>query len=374
MNETRKTAFLSYVAATASSCAGIDTALINCVEGESGIHAILKTIINILIPGVGILGVLGIIIVGIQYMTSADNAEKMANAKKHLLQIIAGTVLFVASGALIQFLWPDSATYTDEELSELMANTGQNDIASGATNSAGDSSRTPNNSASNNPTGKAKLNGLYIGMHAPATNELSYVKKAATYELYAVECDFGYRNGELMCYHSGNYSSSSPTMKEYFKIAKAAGMKVAIDRPPSTANDKFNALVRLIKDNNYEEWVIMQTQTSVDEVADVVKLYQNSGLNLEFYWCSSSKNVDSATINNIKNNASIWKALNVTTINIWFGNYINHPTYASILKGKIKLSGFSWGNIKTETRQKLADMGLMFAWIDGDSLKNAFDN
>ena len=56
--------------------------------------------------GVGILGVLGITIVGIQYLTAGGNEEKTRKAKRRLFEIVLGLAVYVAIYAILQWLLP----------------------------------------------------------------------------------------------------------------------------------------------------------------------------------------------------------------------------------------------------------------------------
>ena len=57
--------------------------------------------------GVGILGVVGISVVGIQYLTSGDSEEKTRKAKPRLFEIIIGLVAYALIYALLKWLLPN---------------------------------------------------------------------------------------------------------------------------------------------------------------------------------------------------------------------------------------------------------------------------
>ena len=75
-------------------------------DGPSAIANILLLIVNIMTIGVGILGVLGITIVGIQYLTAGGNEEKTRKAKRRLFEIVLGLAVYVAIYAILQWLLP----------------------------------------------------------------------------------------------------------------------------------------------------------------------------------------------------------------------------------------------------------------------------
>ena len=80
--------------------------LCNDSKDGKGVKDLLMIIVDIMTVGVGILGVVGIIIVGIQYLTAAGSEEKTRKAKRRLFEIIIGVAAFVLIGTLIKFLVP----------------------------------------------------------------------------------------------------------------------------------------------------------------------------------------------------------------------------------------------------------------------------
>ena len=84
--------------------------LTNCAsrakEGEDGIICLLSLILTIMTYGVGILGVIGIIISGIQYTTSQGDAAKMTKAKNRIVNVIIGLVVYALMWAALRFLVP----------------------------------------------------------------------------------------------------------------------------------------------------------------------------------------------------------------------------------------------------------------------------
>ena len=80
----------------------------SCDDGNgSSITHILELVVNILTIGVGILGVIGITIVGVQYLTAGGNEEKTRKAKRRMFEIIIGLVAYVLIYALLNWLVPD---------------------------------------------------------------------------------------------------------------------------------------------------------------------------------------------------------------------------------------------------------------------------
>ncbi len=88
-----------------------DTAILkniacDCGHGEA-IVSILSLVVNIMTIGIGILGVLGITIVGIQYLTAGGSEEKTRKAKRRMFEIVIGLVAYVVAYALLNWLIPD---------------------------------------------------------------------------------------------------------------------------------------------------------------------------------------------------------------------------------------------------------------------------
>jgi hypothetical protein len=74
-------------------------------KGE-GIVCILTMVVDVLTVGIGVLGVLGITVVGIQYLTAGGSEEQTRKAKRRLFEIIIGLVGYVLIYALLKFLMP----------------------------------------------------------------------------------------------------------------------------------------------------------------------------------------------------------------------------------------------------------------------------
>jgi len=78
-----------------------------CDDGEGGGgYEIALIVINILTALVGVLGVFGIVVSGITYLTARDNAAQVAKAKKRIIQIVIGLTIFALLYVLAQWLIP----------------------------------------------------------------------------------------------------------------------------------------------------------------------------------------------------------------------------------------------------------------------------
>lgn len=97
--------------------------------GGCGVFSVLNLVIDIFSIGVGVLATIGIILVGIKYLTAGGNEEQTRKAKQRMLQIVIGIVAYALLYTGAQWLLPggklDSsnrcATISNEELSNIKA-------------------------------------------------------------------------------------------------------------------------------------------------------------------------------------------------------------------------------------------------------------
>lgn len=84
--------FFTNPAFALNECAGVPTSVIDCKssDGAGAVWEIVNEVVNIMTIGVGILGVIGITVVGIQYMTARGNEQRTLKAKRRLLEIVIG--------------------------------------------------------------------------------------------------------------------------------------------------------------------------------------------------------------------------------------------------------------------------------------------
>lgn len=77
----------------------------SCDSGNGdSISNLLKLIVDIMTIGIGILGVIGITVVGIQYLTAGGNEEKTRKAKRRMFEIVIGLVAYVLIYAALKWL------------------------------------------------------------------------------------------------------------------------------------------------------------------------------------------------------------------------------------------------------------------------------
>lgn len=76
----------------------------SCDDGQgSSIEDILDLVIDIMTVGVGILGVIGISVVGIQYLTAGGDEGKTRNAKRRMFEIVIGLIVYAIFYAILTF-------------------------------------------------------------------------------------------------------------------------------------------------------------------------------------------------------------------------------------------------------------------------------
>lgn len=89
----------------------MDAAILNnvceCGGGESISH-VLNLVVDIMSVLIGILGVIGITITGIQYLTAGGSEEKTRKAKRRLFEIVIGLAVYAVMYALLSWLLPNN--------------------------------------------------------------------------------------------------------------------------------------------------------------------------------------------------------------------------------------------------------------------------
>ena len=152
--------FFNTATVNAGSCGGVETAIINCNESENGIGHILKLVLEIMSIGAGILATIGIGIFGLQYLKAGGNEEQTRKAKRRLIEIVIGLVLFVLMGALVNWLIPSGTTNPDDI--PAFNPSGSSSSGSGGSSSSGGSGSNPSGSGSGsgyNPSGSGSGSG-----------------------------------------------------------------------------------------------------------------------------------------------------------------------------------------------------------------------
>ena len=77
----------------------------DCGSGDqAAIQCILDTVVDIFTIGVGILGVIGISIAGVQYLTSSGNEEQAKKAKRRILEIVVGLAFYAVIFGILKWI------------------------------------------------------------------------------------------------------------------------------------------------------------------------------------------------------------------------------------------------------------------------------
>jgi len=99
--------------ASAQTCGGVDTSIINCggsstasnIE-DTGIWALLLIIINILTAGVGVAAVGGIVYASILYASAGDSSEQTKKAIGIIVNVAIGLVAYALTYTFLNFIIP----------------------------------------------------------------------------------------------------------------------------------------------------------------------------------------------------------------------------------------------------------------------------
>lgn len=100
-------AFSTFTAPVFAADTGVETAILTgCGNDSDGVGCILRLVVDIMSIGIGILGVIGITIVGIQYLTAGGDEGKTRKAKQRMFEIVIGLVAYVVIYAALRWLLP----------------------------------------------------------------------------------------------------------------------------------------------------------------------------------------------------------------------------------------------------------------------------
>lgn len=83
--------------ATRPAMAECETAVLpkEWCDGDNDIMDVVKFVVGMLAGGVTFIGIVGIVICGVMYLTARDNEAQVAKAKKRLIDVIIGVVIWV---------------------------------------------------------------------------------------------------------------------------------------------------------------------------------------------------------------------------------------------------------------------------------------
>lgn len=99
--------FITPVFAAEEKNTGVETAILTtCGQDSDGVSCILKLVVDIMSIGIGVLGVIGITVVGVQYLTAGGDEGKVKKAKQRMFEIVIGLVTYVIIYAALRWLLP----------------------------------------------------------------------------------------------------------------------------------------------------------------------------------------------------------------------------------------------------------------------------
>lgn len=152
----------------AASCGGVDTTILNCSEdGEGAVTHIVLLILDIMTIGIGILGVIGISVAGVQYLTAAGDTTKATKSKRRIFEIVIGLACYALIWVGAEWLMPGgafNAVKSNANSTQTTQNNGSNATNTNTVNppntpTANQSNATPtNNSASSQSNSKSSSN------------------------------------------------------------------------------------------------------------------------------------------------------------------------------------------------------------------------
>lgn len=95
-------------------------------EDDDGIMQMVQFIANMLGAGITVVGIIGIVICGVTYLTARDNEAQVAKAKKRLMDVIIGLVIWIlfwaGSSSIFTLLSPTPAEIDDVNVSMVLIN------------------------------------------------------------------------------------------------------------------------------------------------------------------------------------------------------------------------------------------------------------
>ena len=89
-----------------TSILGGSTGCVDVGTRGEGIYGILATVIKVLTYLIGVLGTVGLVISGIQYMTAGGSESQVAKAKNRIINIVIGLVAYGLMATFLNFIIP----------------------------------------------------------------------------------------------------------------------------------------------------------------------------------------------------------------------------------------------------------------------------
>lgn len=87
----------------AAQCGDIETVILPC---DQGVASVLTLVINILTGIIALLAVIGIVLVGLQWMSAREDINRVMKAKRRMFEIVIGLVAYMLVYTGLRFLLP----------------------------------------------------------------------------------------------------------------------------------------------------------------------------------------------------------------------------------------------------------------------------
>ena len=217
--------------------------------------------------------------------------------------------------------------------------------------------------ANDNPSvfSRLRFGGALSVLHADNYGSLEKVQLAVDRKFYAVECDYNYSGGVMWCTHD-SVAETTGTFEDHVRICQPGGTKLVVDLK-TDYDEALNALGTYIRDNNLEDWVLIQTnnQYAMSRLNEIV------GSKLE-YWGLVMANYD--TVYELTDNAQTYMDLGMTTVNI--PKYVEGTAYVvgtqgtvqSLIDAGYNVCVFTWGEFSEWEEMNYPAWGARFLMTD----------
>lgn len=109
--------------ATRPAMAECETAVLpkEWCDGDNDIMDVVKFVVGMLAGGVTFIGIVGIVICGVMYLTARDNEAQVAKAKKRLIDTVIGVIIWVfftlGANGILTLLVPKAENVPDGKVS-----------------------------------------------------------------------------------------------------------------------------------------------------------------------------------------------------------------------------------------------------------------
>lgn len=87
-----------------------------CSTAEGGINDTLQIVISIMTVLIGLIAAIGIVVVGVQYLSARDNPARLTKAKQRFLNMGVGLAIYAMMAAIVGFLMPGGYQFVPSEV------------------------------------------------------------------------------------------------------------------------------------------------------------------------------------------------------------------------------------------------------------------